>query len=131
MTYKPGNQQHTRNLLAALAVDPDPSLNASWATELAQLTGSIRVTVTTRSAGETVPYPVLHRWRNDLDRLLGAFAREDPERWISARTPGTWLDSTLRLRSALTHVVSKAYWSAHTDVRYADIEIERYLWGAR
>jgi hypothetical protein len=79
----------------------------------------------------TLTYQSIYHWRSALDRLLAAAERDDPALWAQARTPGTWLDALLRLRVVLTHVTSKAYWSGHTTITYGDVEIERYLWGAR
>lgn len=111
----------------------DPAITAAWSCELERLVGSIRAIVNdaAEDSSAALPYELLYHWRNELDRLLGGVERNDPHLWNLMRTPATWLDSLLRLRSVLTHVVSKAYWSAHTEIRYSDIEIERYLWGAR
>lgn len=138
MTYQPGNPTRTRELLAALAVPPEPQLGAAWANELRALTAAIRATVDEQTdplAGTSdraaLAYITIYGWRSDLDRHLTAVEYEDPALWAHARTPGTWLDALLRLRVVLTHVISKAYWSGHGEIRYRDIEIERYLWGAR
>lgn len=129
MTYRPGDPTRTRQLLAALAQAPDPQLTTDWASELRELTAAIHTTVGDQAAALT--YPLIYHWRTELDRLLTAAEHDDPTLWAQARTPSTWLDALLRLRLVLTHVTSKAYWSGHTEIRYADIEIERYLWGAR
>lgn len=140
MTYRPGDPTRTRQLLAALAQAPDPQLSTDWASELRELTAAIHTTVgdqaddgTNRGNHQpaTLTYQLIYHWRTELDRLLTAAEHDDPALWAQARTPGTWLDALLRLRLVLTHVTSKAYWSGHTHITYSDIEIERYLWGAR
>jgi hypothetical protein len=83
------------------------------------------------SASDTVPFAVLHQWRTTLDSQLGAMRQANTELWRQQRQPGTWLDALLRLRSIIAHVLSKAYWDDLTDIGCADIDITRYLWGAR
>ncbi|MEV8392922.1 MULTISPECIES: hypothetical protein [unclassified Streptomyces] len=80
---------------------------------------------------EAVPAEVLHEWRNALARSHRALEQTAPDEWSRWRLPGTWLDSHLRLRSLIAHEVGKAYWDDRPEVRYAEIDIERYLWGAR
>lgn len=119
---------------------PDPQLTTDWASELRELTATIHTTIYEQahdgiSGGNhqpvTLTYQSIYHWRNELDRLLAAAEHDAPTLWAQARTPGTWLDALLRLRVVLTHVTSKAYWSGHTHINHGDIEIERYLWGAR
>lgn len=131
MTYRPGNSDRTRELLVALAATPNPEITAGWADELSELTAAIRAAVGADRDPPELAYQLIYHWRSELDRLLAVLERDDPALSGRARMPGTWLDSLLRLRLVLTHVISKAYWSGHPQVRYADIEIERYLWGAR
>ncbi len=140
MTYRPGDSTRTRQLLAALAQAPDPLLTTDWARELRELTATIHASIYEQahdgiSGGDHLPdtltYQSIYHWRNELDRLLAAAEHDAPTLWAQARTPGTWLDALLRLRVVLTHVTSKAYWSGHTHINHGDIEIERYLWGAR
>lgn len=136
MTYRPGDATRTRQLLAALAQAPDPQLTTDWAGQLRGLTTTIHATVGAHPDDPnheptTLTYESIYHWRSELDRLLAAAEHDDPTLWARARTPGTWLDALLRLRVVLTHVTSKAYWSEHTTINYSDIEIERYLWGAR
>lgn len=136
MTYRPGDPTRTRQLLAALAQAPDPQLTADWAGQLRELTATIHTTLGVGADDAdhqpaTLTYELIYHWRSELDRLLTAAQHEDPILWARARTPGTWLDALLRLRVVLTHVTSKAYWSGHTTIPYRDIQIERYLWGAR
>jgi hypothetical protein len=132
MTYRPGNPTRTRELLTALAAPPGPEITTDWAGELSALTATIRAHTTGADhSTAALAYELVYHWRNELDRLFTAAEHQDSDLWARVRTPGTWLDSLLRLRVVLTHVLSKAYWSAHTEIRYADIEIERYLWGAR
>jgi len=136
MTYRPGDPTRTRQLLAALAQAPDPQLTADWAGQLRGLTATIHATVGAHAddwnhQSATLTYESIYHWRSELDRLLAAAEHHDPALWARARTPGTWLDALLRLRVVLTHVTSKAYWSEHTTIDYGDVEIERYLWGAR
>lgn len=73
----------------------------------------------------------LHRWRRHLDTALDQLATTDPHLWWHWRSPGTWLDSLLRLRSLIAHVLGKAYWDDIEHVAYADMDVPRYLWGAR
>lgn len=140
MTYRPGDPTRTHQLLAALAQAPDPQLTTDWAGELRELTAAIHTAVHEQAhdgdgidGPEQAPlaYESIYHWRSELDRVLAAAEHHDPVLWAQARTPGTWLDALLRLRVVLTHVTSKAYWSGHTHINYGDIEIERYLWGAR
>lgn len=140
MIYRPTDPSPTRTLLAALAVAPDPGVTASWAGELRSLTTTIHATLNRHpdpafgaplDEPASLSYETIYQWRSELDRLLAAAEHDNPSLWARARTHGTWLDALLRLRTVLTHVISKAYWSEHTEIRYSDIEIERYLWGAR
>ncbi|MGH3870166.1 MAG: hypothetical protein ACRDSR_01405 [Pseudonocardiaceae bacterium] len=140
MTYSPGDATRSRQLLAVLAQAPDPQLTTDWANELRELTAAIHTAVHGQSDDGidgrnhepvSLTYQSIYHWRNELDRLLAAAEHDDPALWARDRTPGTWLDALLRLRVVLTHVTSKAYWSGHTHINYSDIEIERYLWGAR
>lgn len=76
-------------------------------------------------------YEDMLRWRNTLDAGVVALEVEDPDVWAAARRPGTWLDAVLRLRGLLAHYVGRAYWDGLAEVPVADIDVERYLWGAR
>ena len=42
------------------------------------------------SAGQTVPFTVLHQWRTTLDIHLAAMRQADTELWRHHRQPGTW-----------------------------------------
>jgi hypothetical protein len=121
----------TRRLLAALAAAPDHRVPASWVGGLVEVVAGIQARLADTGDTDTVPYETLLGWRTDLDNHLTAMQRADPGEWARWRTPATWLDSLLRLRSIISHVVGKAYWDEVDEVRYADVDVERYLWDAR
>ncbi|MFC1418750.1 hypothetical protein [Streptacidiphilus cavernicola] len=120
----------TRHLLSALAAPPEQEPSTPTLAALRQTATAIR-THLGGDARASVLTSVLHQWRCDLDRLHRDLERTDPKTWQVWRTPGTWLDNQLRLRSLIAHEVGKAYWDGKQEIPYADIDIERYLWGAR
>jgi hypothetical protein len=123
----------TRRLLSALAAQPVPEAASDAANSLFRTTEEIRrfLTQADRDNTPAVPTEVLHYWRCELDRHHHNLESSAPASWARWRMPGTWLDSQLRLRSLLAHEVGKAYWDDKTDIGYRDIDVERYLWGAR
>jgi hypothetical protein len=127
----PADAATTRRLLAALAALPSEDAPAGWAGGLGQVVTDIRTRLADDRDGDTVPFTTLLGWRTELDTQLAVMRQADPARWERWRTPATWLDSVLRLRSVISHVVGKAYWDEVDAVRFADIDVERYLWGAR
>lgn len=76
-------------------------------------------------------YRDLLRWRNTLGACLQEMEEGDPVEWGRWRRPGTFLDSLLRFRSLVSHVVAKAYWDEKEEIAFDEIDVERYLWGAR
>lgn len=120
----------TQRLLRQLATPPADS---SAHEDIAELIDGIRTVLHTDEEGDalTIPASTLHQWRTGLDQALQRFEAADPDAWAHARQPGTWLDNHLRLRSLLAHEVAKAYWDNKTNIEYASIDVERYLWGAR
>ncbi|MCA1220000.1 hypothetical protein [Streptomyces sp. 8L] len=133
MTREPATA-NTLRLLTALAVPPDDTATASDAVaELRATVYEIRAFLAQADEHDTqaVSSEVLRRWRNALARSHRALEQTDPDEWSRWRLPGTWLDSHLRLRSLIAHEVGKAYWDDRPEVRYAEIDIDRYLWGAR
>lgn len=133
MAHQPSDAATTRQLLTALATPPPGYLAQAWAQQLRDTAHTIRAFLldAESSASETVPCTVLYQWRTTLDTQLDAMRQANAELWRQHRQPGTWLDALLRLRSIIVHVLSKAYWDDLTDIRYANIDITRYLWGAR
>lgn len=133
MTHQPSDATTTRHLLTALAIPPPDDLTHTWAAHLRDTTHTIRAFLLNAelSASETVPFTVLHQWRTTLDSSLAAMRQANAELWRRHRQPGTWLDALLRLRSITTRVLAKAYWDDLTNIPYTDIDITRYLWGAR
>jgi hypothetical protein len=132
MTHGP-TAATTRRLLTALATPPNDTATSDAANGLRATAEGIRVFLAEADEHDTqaMPAEVLHEWRNALDRLHRELEQADPGEWSRWRLPGTWLDSHLRLRSLIAHEVGKAYWDDRPEIRYADIDIERYLWGAR
>ncbi|SDP96451.1 hypothetical protein SAMN04487905_12036 [Actinopolyspora xinjiangensis] len=122
-----------RTLLATLANDPDPHTQTAWSAPARQTATAIREHLinATQHRHTTVTFTELHRWRRDLDTTLDHLATTDPALWRHWQYPGTWLDSLLRLRSLIAHVLAKAYWNETDQVAYAEMDIPRYLWGAR
>ncbi|GAA1235040.1 hypothetical protein GCM10009676_18610 [Prauserella halophila] len=122
-----------RTLLATLARAPDPHALEAWAAPAREAADAIRDHLI--GAGQhghaTVAFSDLHRWRSSLDAALDQLAADDPDLWQQWRRPGTWLDALLRLRSLIAHVLGKAYWDSREHVPYADMDVPRYLWGAR
>ncbi|MGH3697863.1 MAG: hypothetical protein ACRDQY_00020 [Pseudonocardiaceae bacterium] len=133
MAHQPSDAATTRQLLTALATPPTGDVAQTWAKQLGDTALTIQAFLldAESSASETVPFTVLHQWRTTLDTHLEGMREADAELWRRHRQPGTWLDALLRLRSIISHIVSKAYWDELTDIRYANIDITRYLWGAR
>ncbi|MFE2426978.1 hypothetical protein ACFXJ5_09525 [Streptomyces sp. NPDC059373] len=123
----------TRRLLTALAAPPDNAATSDAANGLRATAEGIQAFLAEADEHDVqaVPAEVLHAWRNSLDRFHRELERADSGEWSRWRLPGTWLDSHLRLRSLIAHEVGKAYWDDRPEIRYADIDIERYLWGAR
>ncbi|MFG2348262.1 hypothetical protein [Streptomyces phaeochromogenes] len=123
----------TRRLLTALAPPPDDTATSEAADGLRATTEEIRAFLAEADKRDTqaMRAEVLHEWRNTLDRFHRELEQADPGEWSHWRLPGTWLDSHLRLRSLIAHEVGKAYWDDRAEIRYADIDVERYLWGAR
>lgn len=123
----------TRRLLTALATPPDDTATSDAANGLRAVAEEIRAFLAEAEAHDVqaVPAEVLHEWRNSLDQLHRELEQADPGEWSRWRLPGTWLDSHLRLRSLIAHEVGKAYWDDRPEISYTDIDIERYLWGAR
>lgn len=122
-----------RALLKALANGPPRHVSASWSNPARHASSRIHDQVTRDSHDNTdsVSFEDLHGWRSELDTALDQLARTDPSLWGYWRQPGTWLDSLLRLRSLLAHVLAKAYWDDRPAVLYADMDVPRFLWGAR
>ncbi len=133
MTHQPSDATTARNLLATLATPPTPDVPESWAKQVSTTACAIHAFLAEAesSVSETVPFTALYQWRTDLDTHLDAMRHTNPELWQRYQQPGTWLDGLLRLRSIIAHVVGKAYWDDLADIRYADIDVARYLWGAR
>ncbi len=133
IAHQPSDAATTRQLLTALATPPTGEATQTWATQLCDTVRTIQAYLldAESSASETVPFTVLHQWRTTLDTQLEGMRQTDAELWRRHRQPGTWLDAPLRLRSIISHILSKAYWDGLTDIGYADIDIARYLWGAR
>lgn len=123
----------TRRLLRQLATPPVAPADSRVHEDIAELIDAIRTLLLTDedSDAPSIPASTLHQWRTGLDQALHEFEAADPDAWVRARQPGTWLDNQLRLRSLLAHEVAKAYWDSRTHIEYASIDIERYLWGAR
>jgi uncharacterized protein YehS (DUF1456 family) len=123
----------TRRLLTALAAPPDGTATSQAADGLRSTADEIRAFLAKADEHDTeaVPSEVMHEWRNALTRFQRALEQTAPDEWSLWRLPGTWLDSHLRLRSLIAHEVGKAYWDDRSEIRYAEIDIERYLWGAR
>lgn len=124
------NGERTCRLLRALAAGPGTQPGCTAAHEAArEISGYLA------GAGErgdlAVTDVLLLRWRTLLDRGHRELEREDPGLWELLRAPGSWLDGQLRLRSLLAHEIAKAYWTDAHEVRYSEIDIERYLWGPR
>ncbi|MFD9603169.1 hypothetical protein ACFRFL_21805 [Streptomyces sp. NPDC056708] len=132
MTHEPAAAT-TRRLLTALAAPPDDTATSQAADKLRSAADEIRAFLAEADEQHTeaVPAEVLHKWRNALARYHRALEQTAPDEWSRWRLPGTWLDSHLRLRSLIAHEVGKAYWDDRPEIRYAEIDIERYLWGAR
>ncbi len=125
---------HTaRTLLAALANAPAPTTPTAWSAPARETAAEIREQLidATQHGHTTVLFAELHRWRSSLDAALDQLATTDPDLWWHWRQPGTWLDSLLRLRSLIAHVLGKAFWDEAEHVAYADMDVPRYLWGAR
>lgn len=122
-----------RALLTKLAREPDQQAPRRWAAPARATARMIRAHLTSAAqhALTSVSFADLHRWRSSLDTALDHLADADPELWQRWCTPGTWLDSLLRLRSLIAHVLGKAYWDNRPAVPYADMDVTRYLWGAR
>lgn len=133
MAHQPGDAATTRRLLTTLAALPSDDTPENWVHDLRTTVDDIRSVLidAEQQNTPTVPFEAAHRWRNNLDIRLDAMRNADPHQWLRHRQPGTWLDSLLRLRSILAHVVGKAYWDDHSEITYAHIDVERYLWGAR
>ncbi|MFF4480221.1 hypothetical protein ACFY1A_24875 [Streptomyces sp. NPDC001520] len=119
--------------MTALAAPPDGTATSQAADGLRSTADEIRAFLAEADehGTETVPSEVLHEWRNALTRFQRELEQTAPDEWSRWRLPGTWLDSHLRLRSLIAHEVGKAYWDDRSKIRYAEIDIERYLWGAR
>ncbi|MCA1219173.1 hypothetical protein [Streptomyces sp. 8L] len=132
MTHRP-RAATTRRLLTALAAPPHDTTASAAAGGLRATTEEIRrfLAQAEQHDAQAVPTDVLHRWRKALDRFHGELQHAAPEEWSRWRRPGTWLDSHLRLRSLIAHEVGKAYWDDRSEIPYAEIDVERYLWGAR
>ncbi|MGW6599408.1 hypothetical protein [Streptomyces sp. NPDC055036] len=132
MTHEPA-AAITRRLLTALAAPPDDTATSEAVNGLRATADEIRAFLADADEHDTatVPSEVLHKWRNALARSHRVLEQTAPAEWSRWRLPGTWLDSHLRLRSLIAHEVGKAYWDDRPEVRYAEIDIERYLWGAR
>lgn len=122
-----------RALLVQLACDPDPHVATAypaWADPARRATARIRERLAAREV-DGVDFDELHRWRISLDEALELMQQHDPAQYRHWRQPGTWLDSLLRLRSLLAHVLAKAYWTETATVSYAELDVDRFLWGAR
>lgn len=111
-----------RRLLATLATPP-PADAGPHLDQLRAATARIRSTLE-NPEHDTVGVEVLYQWRTDLDTHLHPLDERTPD-------PGTWLDSLRRLRRILRHEVAKAYWSDHTAITIARIDVARHLWGHR
>lgn len=123
----------TRRLLTALAAPPDDTTISKAANGLGSTAHEIRAFLAEADKHDVqaVPVEVLHKWRNALDWFRRKLEEDAPDEWSRWRLPGTWLDSHLRLRSLIAHEVGKAYWDDRPEIRYTEVDIERYLWGAR
>ncbi|MFW5420985.1 hypothetical protein J0910_30670 [Nocardiopsis sp. CNT-189] len=123
----------SRRLLAELAAEPAAQAPAAWTAGLAGTANTIRTALerATTDGAEEVAFEDLLSWRNAFDGHLAHMETADPASWTAWRRPGTFLDLLLRLRSLLAHVVGKAYWDDAEHVAFAEIDVERYLWGAR
>jgi hypothetical protein len=123
-----------RALLAQLARDPDPHVATAypaWADPARRTAAWIRARLAADDEPGAVAFDELHRWRTSLDEALDLMQHHDPAQYRHWRQPGTWLDSLLRLRSLLAHVLAKAYWNDTPTVSYAELDVPRFLWGAR
>lgn len=120
----------SRRLLTELACQPPAEAPAAWTRGLAAAAHTIRAALALDGA-EDVAFADLLSWRNALDAELARMEAADAELWSAWRRPATFLDCLLRLRSLLAHVVAKAYWDDAERVALAEIDVERYLWGAR
>lgn len=123
----------TRRLLTTLAAIPDPQPMSPTMAALDATVDDIRahLTAADQHDAQTITTETLHTWRNALDQHHQDLEQHDPHGWARWRQPGTWLDCHLRLRSLIAHEVAKAYWDERPEIYFADIDIERYLWGAR
>jgi hypothetical protein len=133
MVTPPPDATRTRALLTALTAPLPQEVPAEWSADLRPVVERIRseLAKADHAGHQTIPFAVLLAWRTGLDTALVAAEHADEDLWTRWRQPATWLDSLLRLRSVISHVVGKAYWDDLETVRYVDIDIERYLGGAR
>lgn len=134
MTEPSSTAALNRALLAQLAREPDPHVSTAhpaWSAPAGRVAAEIREHLVSNHEVEAVAFAQLHRWRTDLDEVLDQLEHNDPAQYRRWCQPGTWLDGLLRLRSLLAHVLAKAYWNSSPTVAYADMEVARYLWGAR
>lgn len=116
-------------LMCDLAAVPPASVEGRIAVDVAEVRADLEAALRTNTRG--LAYADMLRWRNVLDEGVRELEAERPIVWAAARRPGTWLDSVLRLRGLLAHYVGRAYWDGIEEVPVGDIDVERYLWGAR
>lgn len=116
-------------LLCELAAVPPAEVEGRVAADVAAVRASLETAL--RANARALRYEDMLRWRNALDEGVRDLEAGQPIVWASARRPGTWLDSVLRLRGLLAHYVGRAYWDGVEELRVCDIDVERYLWGAR
>lgn len=128
-----GDSTTNRALLTALANGPDRYASTPWSNPARHIASRIHNHIARAEHHniDSVSFTDLHDWRSSLDAALDQLASTDPGLWDHWRQPGTWLDSLLRLRSLLAHILAKAYWGDHSEVSYADMDVPRFLWGAR
>lgn len=120
-------------LLKALARGPHRDAPVPWGNPARDTVGYIHdhLDQADRDNTNSVSFEDLYNWRSKLDAALDHLAQADPTLWNYWLQPGTWLDSLLRLRSVLAHMLAKAYWDDRPEVFYAEMDLPRFLWGAR
>lgn len=116
-------------LMSDLAVVPPAKVEGRIAADVVEVRAELETAL--RENTRALRYADMLRWRNALDSGVRELEAAQPLVWATDRRPGTWLDSVLRLRGLLAHYVGRAYWDGLEEVRVCDIDVERYLWGAR
>lgn len=116
-------------LLCEMAAVPPAEVEGRVAADVAAVRAALETVL--REDACALRYEDMLRWRNALDEGVRDLEAGQPIVWAADRRPGTWLDSVLRLRGLLAHYVGRAYWDGVEEVRVSDIDVERYLWGAR